>query len=178
MRVEPLCASDGSITGVYGVAEIKADKLAMQRRNSMSAHAEAICGAGSWYYDARTGDYEWSDGLYALLGADVWMPFTPTIRVYDAPADAPAIALAVDHARLTGEPYSIDHRVVRVDGTIRHVQERAAFFFDEDGQLSHVIGTLFDITARKTSRATLEASARTLRLTLSNPLAWTAVASG
>ncbi|MDP9016749.1 MAG: PAS domain-containing protein [Candidatus Eremiobacteraeota bacterium] len=155
VTVEPLFAPDGTVAGVSGSAQLLSDKVAAARRSSMSAHAETVAACGSWYYDARSGEYEWSDGLYELLGVDVWMPFSRNIRDYDASQDAQAVELAVSHARLTHEPYSIDHRVQRVDGVVRFVQERAAFFFDETGLLTHVIGTLHDITSRKAGESRL-----------------------
>jgi diguanylate cyclase (GGDEF)-like protein/PAS domain S-box-containing protein len=155
MEVEPLHAPDGSIAGTSGTMQRKVDKVAEGRRSSIAAHAETLGCNGSWYYDARSGEYEWSDGLYELLGVDVWMPFSRDVRMYDLKEESNAISLAVEHARLTHEPYSLDHRIVRTDGAIRHVQEKAAFYFDERGQLTHVIGTMSDITDRKRSESRL-----------------------
>ncbi|MDP9111969.1 MAG: sensor domain-containing diguanylate cyclase, partial [Candidatus Eremiobacteraeota bacterium] len=148
-EVEPLLAPDGAIIGVQGNARPAQEKLAAERRSSIVAHAEMIAGSGSWFYDARSGDYEWSDGLYELLGADCWMPFSRNVRLYDFPDDAKSVELAVTHARLAHEPYSIDHRIVRADGAVRFVQEKAAFYFDDAGRLTHVIGTMLDVTDRK-----------------------------
>ena len=153
--VEPLYATDGEICGVSGSAHAKADVVAQARLASLGAHAETIGASGSWFYDAQTGEYEWSGGLYALLGADVWMPFTRNVRMYDAPEDAKAVERAVEHARLTHEPFSIDHRIVRVDGAVRDVQERAEFFYDEHGALTHAIGSVIDVTSRKRGESRL-----------------------
>lgn len=154
-QVEPLFAPDGEIIGVSGWALPRADMIAQERRASLGAHAEAIGGTGSWFYDAQTGEYEWSDGMYALFGADVWMPFTRNVRMFDAPEDARLVEQVVEHARLSHQPYSIDHRIQRVDGSIRHVQELAAFYFDEDGTLTHSVGSLVDITDRKRGESRL-----------------------
>ena len=153
--VEPLYTADGEICGVSGSAQAKADLVAQARLASLGAFAETIGASGSWFYDAQTGEYEWSDGLYALLGADVWMPFTRNVRMYDAPEDAKAVERAVEHARLTHEPYSIDHRIVRVDGAVRDVQERAQFFYDENGAFTHAIGSVIDVTSRKRGESRL-----------------------
>jgi diguanylate cyclase (GGDEF)-like protein/PAS domain S-box-containing protein len=154
-QVEPLLSPAGEVVGVAGFAQPKSDKIAGARRATLAAHAEAIGASGSWYYDAKSAEYEWSDGLFALLGADVWMPFTRNVRMFDAPEDAKMVEQIVEHARLTHEPYSIDHRVVRLDGGVRHVQERAVFYFDEDGEFTHAIGSLIDITDRKRSESRL-----------------------
>lgn len=154
-QVEPLFSPAGEVVGVAGFAVAKSDEAADARRTLLAAQAEAVGASGSWYYDAQTDDYEWSDGLYALLGADVWMPFTRDIRMYDAPEDALMVEQIVEHARLTHEPYSIDHRIVRLDGAVRYVQERAVFSFDAGGEFTHAVGSLVDITERKRAESRL-----------------------
>lgn len=155
VNVEPLYAPGGEVCGVTACAEPAQAKVAESRRSSIAAHAETIASAGSWFYDARSGEYEWSDGLYELLGVECWMPFALDIRMYDVPEDAKAIELAINHARLTHESYSVDHRIRRADGAIRFVQEKGAFYFDKTGLLTHAIGTLLDITARKAGETRL-----------------------
>lgn len=153
--VEPLYGVCGAIVGVQGNAQPVADRRAADRRAAINAHAEALSGSGSWYYDAITGECEWSDGLYQLLGADVWMPFSRDIRSFDAPEDVRTIELALSRSRLAREPYKIEHRVRRADGSIRFVQESAELYFDPAGVLTHVIGTMLDITERRVAESRL-----------------------
>jgi len=47
------------------------------------------------------------------------------------------------------QPFSIDHRIIRKDGTERVVYERAELTLDEDGEPIRMAGTVHDITERK-----------------------------
>lgn len=49
---------------------------------------------------------------------------------------------------LTGEPYNIVHRIALKGGFVRHVRERADVTLDENGEVSHINGTVEDITER------------------------------
>ena len=53
---------------------------------------------------------------------------------------------AVAEAVAKKQPYSIEHRVVRPDGTERIVQEHADLTFDEQGRLRRIVGAVQDIT--------------------------------
>ena len=50
---------------------------------------------------------------------------------------------------LTGKPCQADLRIVRQDGEVRHVEARGEPIFDEKGNVTHWVGTLFDISDRK-----------------------------
>ena len=53
-----------------------------------------------------------------------------------------------------GNRYSIDHRIVRPDGTVRIVHEEADLMLDEvTGRPSRVVGTVQDITERQQAEA-------------------------
>jgi diguanylate cyclase (GGDEF)-like protein len=71
------------------------------------------------------------------------------LRRFDHPNDVSAIIHTVHVAQLHHHPYSIDHRIVLADGSVRHVQEQAEYTFDADGNAVSVIGTLLDVTDRK-----------------------------
>ncbi len=56
---------------------------------------------------------------------------------------------AVNRALRANEPYSIDHRIVLPDGTVRIVHEQAEVLCDASGQAVRMVGTVQDITERK-----------------------------
>jgi len=71
------------------------------------------------------------------------------LREFDHPEDAPQVNRIVRAAENECTPYSIDHRIVRADGSISHVQEQAEYTFAPDGAPIQLIGTLVDVTRRK-----------------------------
>ena len=49
----------------------------------------------------------------------------------------------------SGEPYDVEHRIVRADGEVRWIHERAEPVCDADGRLGRLVGTVQDITERR-----------------------------
>jgi PAS domain S-box-containing protein len=115
------------------------------------AQAQAIAHFGSWDWDIVTGALTWSDEIYRIFGLRP-QEFGAT---YDAflqrihPDDREAVVEAVNSAVQTGAPYSIDHRIVRPDGTIRYVHETGDITRDKDGTPLRMLGVVHDISDRK-----------------------------
>ncbi|WP_372591228.1 diguanylate cyclase domain-containing protein [Guyparkeria sp.] len=124
--------------------------------------AQDIAHIGNWVSDARTGRITWSDGIYAIFG---YSPgdFRPTHeRFMEAvhPDDRARVEEAVSHSFRTGDPYEIEHRIVRPDGEIRHVLERGMMEMDDAGTLVRMIGTVQDVTElRRFEETRMEAAA-------------------
>jgi PAS domain S-box-containing protein len=86
------------------------------------------------------------------------------------------VADALSHKR----PYAIDYRIIHRDGSVRWVHEKGQGEFDDDGNLQHLDGAIFDVTAhrhleeeltRKEQLATIGTVAATVSHELRNPLA-------
>lgn len=152
LTLEPLLGSDGTVAGVAGRAA-PADSRRVHWQLDALEEVERLCGFGTWRIDARTSQRAWSSGLARLLGApeDV----AEDVRAFDHPDDAEAVAEAIRHGEITGTGYRCDHRIVRADGTIRHVQEQAHIAYDENGVACAIIGSMLDITERKLAEARL-----------------------
>jgi diguanylate cyclase (GGDEF)-like protein len=119
--------------------------------------AQRIAHLGSWEWDLVTGHRIWSNEAYRIMGL---VPGTP-----DAPNGGPGErdllheALHPDDRVPFGEmfgralrgdsPASIDHRVVRPDGTARIVHSQVEVIPDASGRPARVLGTLHDISDRK-----------------------------
>ena len=113
--------------------------------------AQRIAGIGNWELDTATNELWWSDQTYRLYQVDP-ESFRPTYEGFLArvhPDDKADVMAAVDGALADDQPYSIDHRIIRTDGTERIVHERAVTTQDEDGKPIRVAGTVHDITERK-----------------------------
>ena len=102
---------------------------------------------GEWDWNIETNELLWSTAVFRMFG------LTPSTfgSTYDAFLDSvheddrESVKAAVDKA-LQGEEYSIDHRIVLPNGTIRTVHEVAEVFFDEHGKAIRMTGTVRDIT--------------------------------
>ena len=117
--------------------------------NTSLVNAQRLAKVGNWTKDLRTGKLTWSDEMCRIFGVAPTEVDEGLLRRFDHPSDVTNVKHVVSAAQTNFEPYSIDHRVVLRDGSVRHVQEQAEYAFDASGTAVSVIGTLLDVTARK-----------------------------
>jgi PAS domain S-box-containing protein len=84
------------------------------------------------------------------------------------PDDLARVREAEELARRTGGPYSVEHRIVRTDGQVRWVHERADIFLDENGRFRQMIGVVQDITERRNFEQSLADSEKRYRTLFEN----------
>ena len=117
---------------------------------------------GSWEWDPATGGVTWSDELYEIYGVDP-TTFVPTYESFLElvhPEDRTLVATATRNAYERGEPFSIDERIVRPDGTERVLLSSARVERGSDGSVERIVGICIDITERKQAEQKLERVSR------------------
>jgi two-component system cell cycle sensor histidine kinase/response regulator CckA len=93
----------------------------------------------------------WSDEIYRIFGHEP-KAFPASNDAFFAavpPDDHQAIKDAVQRALNETGDYQIEHRIIRPDGEIRLVEERAFVERSESGTPLRMVGTLIDITDRR-----------------------------
>ncbi len=151
---QPVHGEGGEFLGIRAsnrdITERKQAGEALQRSESSLAEAQRIAQLGNWDWNIRANSLYWSDEIYRIFGLSP-QEFGAT---YDAflrtvhPEDLELVKEAVKRALRANEPYSIDHRIVLPDGTIRIVHEQAEVLFDASRQAVRMVGTVQDITER------------------------------
>jgi len=114
------------------------------------ALAQRISHSGSWVWDIRENKEIWSDEIYRIFGLAP-QEFLATYEAFlDSvhPEDRELVRKAVDDALNNKASYSIDHRIIHPEGTIRHVHEEGEVTFDEEGRPVRMMGTVQDVTER------------------------------
>lgn len=114
------------------------------------AEAQAIAHVGSWEWEIATNRVIWSDELYRMFGVSIGSPvgYADAIaRVH--PEDRARVERLVTDGLHHRRPEEYECRVVRPDGTVRHVQNRAVVVSDVSGAVVRMVGTSLDITERK-----------------------------
>lgn len=152
--LEPLYDLSGAITGVGGCATPGVGDGKSGWEAAALEEVERLCGFGTWRTDLHTGRTQWSAGLYEILE----VPGTGSpieLRAYDHPDDVEAIGAAIREGEITGMGYRCDHRVLRTDGSVRHVQEQTHTVYDEKGIAHAIVGSILDITDRKQNEVRL-----------------------
>jgi diguanylate cyclase (GGDEF)-like protein len=119
--------------------------------------AQRIAHLGSWEWNLVSGSRLWSSEAYRILGL---APGTSNGLVGDRtdrdllherlhPDDRVPFEEMLGRALRGESPASIDHRVVRPDGTERIVHSQVEVIPDAEGRPARVLGTLHDISERK-----------------------------
>ena len=143
------------------IAERKKVEEELAKSRERLAEAQRIARIGNWDWNIRTNELHWSDESYRIFG----LTSSEFGTTYDAflqlvhPDDRNSLKKAVSEA-LYGKPYSIEHRVVLPDGSIRCVHEEGEVTFGENGEPIRMVGTVQDITEKKENEIRLLMSER------------------
>ena len=129
-------------------------RLAVSRALSESraalAEAQELAHLGSFDIDYERDEVRWSAELFRILGVDPARERPRKLYEFDHPADRAIVVAEIDRARKSRTHFTVEHRIVRRDGTERVVFERGQFFYRDDAtQPSRGIGAILDITDRK-----------------------------
>ena len=149
--------------------DITKRKLSEQQlRNSEASlrKAQQISHLGFWETDLITDKLFISDEIYSICSIDRQnfnndrSAFLNLIHPDDLPGLNQARAVMID-----GDvPLNEEHRVLRPDGTVRYVHSQGEVIRNADGQATRMVGTMQDITERKTAEIALSRSNRALRV--------------
>ncbi len=140
---------------VYAVAKDVTDrKLAEQHlaeSEAMLADAQRVAAVGSFSWDVASGAIRWSDELYRIMGLRP-QEFQPTYESYleKVPVeDRARLDAVVQTAVRDGQPFGLDHGVVRPGGEVRTLHCRGRILAEEDGKRRRVVGTAQDVTEHR-----------------------------
>ncbi|MHA7816321.1 MAG: PAS domain-containing sensor histidine kinase [Pseudohaliea sp.] len=146
-------AAGGLLLSVlYVIRAIEARKqaeLALAKRERQLLDAQRMAEVGNWSADLVSGELTWSDEIYRIFGYEPGS-ITPSVAAFhDAvhPDDRERVRESEEKAVQTGR-LDVIHRIVRPDGSIRHVHERAEMRLDEAGTPFRLSGTVQDVTER------------------------------
>ncbi len=164
--------SMGGVAVTVDITVRKQIEDALRRGEAILAHAGKMARLGAWNIeisnpeDLNTNPLFWSDETYRIFGYEPGQIEVTSDFFFERvhPEDREKIADAVGNAIARREPYSIEHRAFRQDGTEIIVAEYADIEFDEQGRPARIIGAVQDITEHKAIEASLEAARDELEL--------------
>ena len=154
---------DGSVSGwVSSVTDVSGRKRAeiayrtSDERYRLLLEATAV---GTWDEDMHTGQAIWNAQAFHIFGrtpqsepvtAEAW-----STRVH--PDDRERVGEAYQRARADGSLYQCEHRILRLDGSVRWIAPYGRFLLDSSGRAQRFVGVFRDVTEHRQS---LEAQAR------------------
>ncbi|MCD6012222.1 MAG: domain S-box protein [Flavipsychrobacter sp.] len=161
--------SEGVLTGFFGtsqdVTEIKQTEEKLKHSAFRFNQAQEITHLGNWELDFTTGGAVWSAEACRIYG----LPLEENIQSYENwisfihPDDLGHVMLENSKAAATHSNSNIYHRIIRRDGTVRHIHSQAHFEFDNEGKPVGLYGTAHDITDQTANIAQLKVQNEKLR---------------
>lgn len=130
------------------------------------AAAQQITHIGSWEWDLASNRVTWSDELYRIYGLEPGS-CEITFELFLSklvPEDRERVQAAVREALAHGNRFTYPERIVRPDGTIRHLDTLGEAQRDATGQVFGLIGTCRDVTAEVQARRLRDAEQRVLEM--------------
>jgi PAS domain S-box-containing protein len=132
-------------------AALRTAELLAQHQTFLE-QAQEVAHVGSWVAELDGSDrLDWSAEAYRIFGVPPGQ-FTGSSESFFSfvhPDDRAAVRAASKAAVAGGPPYDIEHRVIRPDGGIRWVQEKATLVGGAQGRPLRMVGTVQDITDRR-----------------------------
>ncbi len=135
---------------------------ALEQSETLLCVAEEIARLGSWEWDARRKRMRWSDEMVRIHGLaheefdGTWEGMLSRVHA----EDRDAVNRTLGRALVTAEPFELEHRIVRPDGSTRVVHCQGKIAVDGAGRPLRMVGAYHDVTERKRGDEALSAHAR------------------
>jgi signal transduction histidine kinase len=154
------------LLGVISIASlfaaIKRSEEALLKSQASHAEAQRIAHLGHWELNLTTNRLDWSEEVFRIFEIDPekfhpsYEGFLDTIH----PEDRAFVDQAYTESVKSRTPYDIGHRLMMKDGSVKFVNDRCETSYDEFGKPLRSIGTVLDITERKSAERQIRWLAR------------------
>lgn len=132
----------------------------LTKSEALLREAEAISHNGSWEWFMDKNNFFWSDELYRIHGM---LPGSSRISLdyYQTiihPDDSKRFIKVLEGSKQTHESFSLEYRVARPNGEVRHLLLNGKYKVDQLGNVYQVLGNIQDITELKNTTLQLDKS--------------------
>ncbi|HEY9660896.1 MAG TPA: PAS domain-containing protein, partial [Allocoleopsis sp.] len=144
-------------------AERNRAEAALRQSETTLRRAQQVAHVGSWQVDIQTGKVTWTEESFHIMGWDMTQPEPDLSQFYDLihPDDRDLLRQQVENVIAHQSAYKVEFRVLHPDGSLHCVEARGEVIVNEEGQVTHLIGTNLDITERKQAEEALRYSEAT-----------------
>jgi PAS domain S-box-containing protein len=145
------------LTVWHDLTEQKRAQQALRESEASLNRAQQIAHVGNWEWSIKTNAMRWSDETYRIFGLEP-LSIVPDFDFFLKliyPDDRKLVDEAVSAALSMREPYSMDHRIILPDGSLRAVYQQGEMFLDREGGPDFMVGTIQDVTERKKNEGDL-----------------------
>ena len=165
----PLKDVDGKTIGIIAISvditELKTKVTELEQSERRLKTTQEIAHIGSWEVDLKTGANRWSDEFYRICGYKPGEIALSDEIVHSLihPEDRKKSEKSIQNALQNNTDYEIEKRILRPDGTIRHVLSKGRIILDINKNPSKFIRSFLDITERKSAEDSLKQSEEKFR---------------
>ncbi|MFG6455843.1 PAS domain S-box protein [Roseateles sp. BYS96W] len=172
--IAPFVGSDGQVDRYISIRfDITARKQAvaeLQATHERLSLATDAAHMGVWELAPDSGALTWDAHMHQLYGQD---PATAAPSLDDwlarvHPADVQQLRELLAHCAANGDSVEADFRIIRADGTTRHIRAAAKADRHASGAALRVIGVNWDVTERKRAEMVLAETTSLLRTVLAS----------
>lgn len=155
-RATPSLDGNGKIVKWYGtntdIEERKRAEEDLKRSEAYLEEAQKLTQTGSYAIDCRSREtLYWSREMFRLFGFDLQQGL-PKLEQWVQrihPGDRDKFKLASERAFSENVHCDVEFRIVKSDGTVKHIQGIGHPVLSPDGELLQLVGTMVDITEHK-----------------------------
>ena len=140
---------------------LRESEASLVEAHALLNDAQKLAGVGCCHYEPGNGRLVWSEELFRIHGVDPER-FSPTYESTMAlvhPDDRISWARALDQALKSGTAFSSEFRIVRPDGSVRHLRSLGEVMHDNGGTVTSMLWSVLDITEQKRTEDALRTSA-------------------
>jgi PAS domain S-box-containing protein len=158
----PSEAESGGLEFVGAITDItqrRRGEEKLQRSEAYLAEAQSVTHTGSCAIDGNSRQIlYWSDEMFRLFAFDpeqglpMWEQWVQRIH----PEDLDKFRAAGDRTFIEKAHCDVEFRIVKPDGTVRHIHAIGHPALSPSGELVQVVGTMVDVTERKRAEAERE----------------------
>ncbi|MCB8978144.1 MAG: PAS domain-containing protein [Ardenticatenaceae bacterium] len=123
-------------------------RAVLARQQSIISQTQRIVNVGSWELNLINNSLSWSDEMYYIFEVSrdefggTYEGFLELVH----PEDREVVKQAHQSSMKDKIPFHISHRVLLKDGSVKQVMEWGETFFNDDGQSTHSIGLIQDVS--------------------------------
>ena len=142
----------GVLIGLHGVTrditEQKKAEILLKKINLSLSKAQRIAHIGNWERQFEKNEMYWSDEIYRIIGRDpgeiesIYPNFIALIH----PDDRYPVKGSIEETAKTGIMNTIQHRIVRNDGSLRDVLQQVEPMHNDKGDIIGMMGIVQDVT--------------------------------